>query len=1198
MASTRRRSTRDPDSTPTRRRRKRRRWPIGIVVVLLSGVLLWMAPVIVAHTALKQEILSAALADFEGSVTIGAASLGWLSPLAAHDIAAHDAGGEPLAEVKSLRSEKSLLALLTDGNHPGTFRVEQPSMQLALREGGSNWEDALAPYLDRQSGGGSIEDLKLEIVGGVIEVRNKTTNGNWRVDELNAEVELASGSPQVLQARLVGQVKADGAAPGTVSADLTWKMGQEPDESPGAGQVAVRLKSLPLEPLAAAMQRLDGDVQIQGTLTCEGLCQWSAGGTTKRVQVDRLAARDLSLRARKWLGDDELRTAYLNGSGRLESNGNRLQLDGIVLDTEFARLEGHGVIRADQMTSAKVGAAILGELQKEDVHITGEVDIPRLASMLPSTLRIRPTTQIKSGKVRLALTSKSQGDAGITALFEASDLVAVDAGREIAWDKPILLTANLRHSDDGPVIDKLVCESNFLNVTARGTLVQGEADISGDLTQLAAEAGRLIDLGDLKLAGQLAGNLRWQRAGQRQVAADGQITLSDFELTAADNMPWREKQLVIGLAARADAVDGRIARVDTATARLDSAGDQLQAELLRPIDQPTAQSAWPLRLRARGRLATWLPRLQPFFAPSGWTLAGAIDVDATANVATAGIDADSVKIRLDQFRAQGDDWAIDEPTIQVETKGSWNTSDRRLVANTMSMTSSTMAFRADRVVLQFPKGSANVSGVVSYRADLERLQRWLRDPHQPTNTHLAGSVVGLVQASHQADVTQVDWSADVKDLIYASRKPSQTAHHTMPVSRTNDWREIWREPTVKLSSRERYDHRNDLLAVETFTATTDTLKVSAKGKIEELTERRVADIGGQIDYDLANVTKKLHGVLGPHIQLAGREQGKFKIKGPLVWPEPSAERNPSAVSVTSRSDVASRSMVPSDVIASANLGWHSANVQGMRVGQGELKGTLSDGLIRFASLDVPVSDGRFKSTPWIDLNMTPASLRVAKGPLVENVRISPEMCRTWLKYIAPLLADATRAEGRFSISLDSANLPLADTQGSDVIGELTIHSAQIGPGPMAQEFLSTAQQVKVVIDGGSTGGNNLMTASWLVVPEQTIRFEVEEGRVQHHGLTVTVDDVSIQTSGSVGFDQSVDMVAKVPIRNEWVEGKRYLSALKGTVLNIPVRGSLSKPRLDRRALTDLGRNTVRDAAGRLLQDEVNRGLQRLFGPSP
>jgi len=1155
-----------------------------------------MAPGIVAHTALKQEILSAALADFEGSVTVGAASLGWLSPLAAHDIAAYDTGGEPLAEVKSLRSERSLLALLSERNRPGAFRVEQPSVHLALREGGSNWEDALSSYLNRQSEGGSIEELKLEIVGGTIQVRDETANGNWRVDELNAIVEVASGSPQVLRARLDGQVQADGAAPGTVSADLEWKMGQGPEETLGEGQVAMRVESLRLEPLAAAAQRLDGDIQIQGTLTCEGLCRWSAGGNIKRVQIDRLAARDLSVRARKWLGDDELRTAYLNGSGRLEASGDRWQLDRIVLDTEFARLEGHGVVRAGQLTSAKVGAAILGEFQKDDLHVTGEIDLPQLASMLPSTLKIRPTTKIKSGRIRVALASKSAGTPSITARLEATDLVAVDAGREIAWDRPILLTANLRHSDDGPVIDELVCRSDFLNVSARGTLAHGAANVTGDLTKLATEAGRLIDLGDLKLAGRLDGSLQWQRDGERQVAADGQITLSDFELATAENLPWREKQLVVELAATADAVDGRIARVETAAATLHSAGDQFQAELLRPIDQPSAQSAWPLRVHANGQLATWLPRLQPFLSPSGWKLDGTIDVDATANVHTAGVDADSVTVQLDEFRAQGDGWVIDEPAVRLETKGSWSTTDRRLVANTVAMTSSTLAFRAQQVVLQFPKGSPNVSGVVSYRADLGRLQRWLRDPRQPADRQVAGSVVGLVQASHQADVTQVDWSADVKDLIYAARESSRTPYNTMPVSRTNDWQEMWREPTMKLSGQKRYDHRSDLLAINTITAATDTLKVTAKGKIKELSERRVADVDGQIEYDLANVTKKLRGVLGSHIQLAGHEEGKFKIKGPLAWPETSSAAASDEVSVASSGDAASRSLVPRELTASANLGWHSASVHGMDVGQGELKGTLSDGLIRFASLDVPVSDGRFKSTPWIDLNMTPASLRVARGPIVENVRISPEMCRTWLKYIAPLLADATRSEGRFSISLDGANVPLADAQKSDVIGELTIHSAQIGPGPMAQEFLSTAQQLKTLVGGGATGSGNLTTNSWLVVPEQTIKFEVEDGRVLHQGLTVTVDDVLIRTSGSVGLDQSLAILAEVPVRDQWVEGKRYLGALKGTVLRIPVHGTLSKPRLDRRALRDLGRNTMRDAADRLLEDELKRGLQSLFGP--
>ena len=83
----------------------------------------------------------------------------------------------------------------------------------------------------------------------------------------------------------------------------------------------------------------------------------------------------------------------------------------------------------------------------------------------------------------------------------------------------------------------------------------------------------------------------------------------------------------------------------------------------------------------------------------------------------------------------------------------------------------------------------------------------------------------------------------------------------------------------------------------------------------------------------------------------------------------------------------------------------------------------------------------------------------------------------------------------------------------------------------------------------------------------------------------------------MGFDESLAIMAEVPIRDEWVANKKYLSSLRGTVIQIPMQGTLSKPRLDNRMLRDLSTRMVGGAARGVLQDEVNRGLQRLFGPT-
>jgi hypothetical protein len=207
------------------------------------------------------------------------------------------------------------------------------------------------------------------------------------------------------------------------------------------------------------------------------------------------------------------------------------------------------------------------------------------------------------------------------------------------------------------------------------------------------------------------------------------------------------------------------------------------------------------------------------------------------------------------------------------------------------------------------------------------------------------------------------------------------------------------------------------------------------------------------------------------------------------------------------------------------------------------------------------------------------------------------MCRSWLKYVAPLLAEATRADGRFSLTLDRAAVPLAAPAASDVEGVMAIHHARVGPGPLSERFLWIAQQIKAVIERRPLAPVlNVSSNQWLSLPAQNVAFEMRDGRVYHQNLELTAGDVGIRTQGSVGLDQSLQLVAEVPIRDEWVESDQLLSSLKGQVVRIPIRGELSRPELDGRALQQFAAQMAGEAATRLLEQELSRGLQRLLQP--
>ena len=229
------------------------------------------------------------------------------------------------------------------------------------------------------------------------------------------------------------------------------------------------------------------------------------------------------------------------------------------------------------------------------------------------------------------------------------------------------------------------------------------------------------------------------------------------------------------------------------------------------------------------------------------------------------------------------------------------------------------------------------------------------------------------------------------------------------------------------------------------------------------------------------------------------------------------------------------------------------------------------------------------------------------GVVADRIRISPQMCTSWLKYLAPLVADATAAQGNFSVSLDQAVIPLNMPAAGQIEGVLEIHTAQVGPGPLSQQLLLLAAQIKAIADGNLLGAPTAPAERWLDLPQQRIAFRMAENRVYHQGLQMVVKDVVIRTSGSVGTDQSISLMAEVPVRDEWLSRSQYLAALRGQTIQIPIRGTLTNPKLDQSALTQITQQTVTGAASRYLQGgaeklngeidkQLNRGLEKLFAP--
>ena len=249
----------------------------------------------------------------------------------------------------------------------------------------------------------------------------------------------------------------------------------------------------------------------------------------------------------------------------------------------------------------------------------------------------------------------------------------------------------------------------------------------------------------------------------------------------------------------------------------------------------------------------------------------------------------------------------------------------------------------------------------------------------------------------------------------------------------------------------------------------------------------------------------------------------------------------------------------------------------MPVGPGQIQIDLQQGVANIQTNEISFSNGTVQLKPQIDLRSPEPVLFLPAGQIVNRVALTPETARSWLAYVAPLAADATSAQGTFSLASQGAQVPLMDPLKAKAQGELTLSNIVIGAGPTAEKLLATATQLRTLIDPESAAKQRDLK-TWLTLEEQTVPVAIENGRVFHDGIRISHKDVIVETRGSVGLDQSLDLIAEIPIADDWIEGKDHLAGLRGQKISIPVTGTASAPKLDLSAINQVSRQLIQQAA--------------------
>jgi len=250
--------------------------------------------------------------------------------------------------------------------------------------------------------------------------------------------------------------------------------------------------------------------------------------------------------------------------------------------------------------------------------------------------------------------------------------------------------------------------------------------------------------------------------------------------------------------------------------------------------------------------------------------------------------------------------------------------------------------------------------------------------------------------------------------------------------------------------------------------------------------------------------------------------------------------------------------------------------------------------------------GPWTAEPWVS---DPIRLRAALAPAVEGPHsewklepvdvftdavMEPGVAQGVLAYIAPVLADATRTAGRFSLHLDGARLPVGRPEAGTLAGTLSMHEVVLGPGPLVSRVFA------------SLPGRLPPPPTVLFADEARVQFMLAEERVWHRGLEFGLplakpgQRLDVESSGSVGLaDGSLDVTLKLPIPADLPQDRPLLAALSGKTISVGIGGELGAPQVKfDGSIKQAAGEVVTDLLGNVL-DEVKRrrAERRAFEPA-
>lgn len=280
--------------------------------------------------------------------------------------------------------------------------------------------------------------------------------------------------------------------------------------------------------------------------------------------------------------------------------------------------------------------------------------------------------------------------------------------------------------------------------------------------------------------------------------------------------------------------------------------------------------------------------------------------------------------------------------------------------------------------------------------------------------------------------------------------------------------------------------------------------------------------------------------------------------------------------VSGRLDAEARADPLGRLDVAGRLSMVSGSAVGLNVGPMAVALTGRGGQFAIAPIETTLNNGRVRLVPdlargedgvWI--------LKLREGSLIENAEINEDLSTQVLAFAVPVLERATHPTGLVSASVRRAEIPVgpgSEGRSPDVEATIVFDDVAFGPGPLADSILKLLNKEDATMR-----------------LDQPVLAVIADRRVHTRGLAIPIANVTaFELEGSVGFDRTLDLVARLPLTRQMMGNVPIVSDIFGGLnVEVPIGGDLSKPKLDKVAFNDQLREFGRELANRGISGGLN-----------